>query len=314
MTDWLFDVPLVAGLLWLGWRTMVSPYLFRAILFFIVFGLFMALSWARLAAPDVALAEAAIGAGLTGALLLEAYRVLRTDSPQQEAASGPRSLTLSMTLALLGTLLVAGLGWALLSLPTPTWSPDAMARARITESGVDNPVTAVLLNFRAYDTLLEVTVLLLALLGVWAMGRTSISEESSKVSVHDSPLMETLVRLLVPVAVLTGGYLLWAGAHTAGGAFQAGAVLAAIGVLLSLSDRLPTTMIMPAYWLRILLALGLVTFSSVALAVLIGSRDLLEYPVDWAGPLILSIESTLTISIALTLVLLFRGPPGGPPG
>lgn len=36
------------------------------------FGLLMALVWARLHAPDIALAEATIGAGLTGALLLTA--------------------------------------------------------------------------------------------------------------------------------------------------------------------------------------------------------------------------------------------------
>ena len=42
-----------------------------------------ALAWARLAAPDIGLAEAAIGAGLTGALLLDAYGVLqrRRDRP-----------------------------------------------------------------------------------------------------------------------------------------------------------------------------------------------------------------------------------------
>ena len=39
---------------------------------FIAFGLFLALVWARLRAPDVALAEAAIGAGLAGALMLAA--------------------------------------------------------------------------------------------------------------------------------------------------------------------------------------------------------------------------------------------------
>ena len=39
--------------------------------------LLMSLAWARLAAPDIGLAEAAIGAGLTGALLLDAYGVLR---------------------------------------------------------------------------------------------------------------------------------------------------------------------------------------------------------------------------------------------
>jgi uncharacterized MnhB-related membrane protein len=43
---------------------------------FIIFGLLMSLAWARLAAPDIGLAEAAIGAGLTGALLLDAYGVL----------------------------------------------------------------------------------------------------------------------------------------------------------------------------------------------------------------------------------------------
>ncbi len=40
---------------------------------FICFGLVMALAWVRLDAPDVALAEAAIGSGLTGALLLAAW-------------------------------------------------------------------------------------------------------------------------------------------------------------------------------------------------------------------------------------------------
>ena len=43
--------------------------------------------------------------------------------------------------------------------------PEAVA-AHMAESGVEHPVTAVLLNFRGYDTLLEVAVLLLALLGV----------------------------------------------------------------------------------------------------------------------------------------------------
>jgi len=45
--------------------------------------LLMSLVWARLAAPDIGLAEAAIAAGLTGALLLDAYGVLgrRRDAP-----------------------------------------------------------------------------------------------------------------------------------------------------------------------------------------------------------------------------------------
>ena len=72
LLQWAFDGVLGFALLWLAWRALASPDLFKAIVLFIAFGLLMALSWARLDAPDVALAEAAIGAGLTGALLLTA--------------------------------------------------------------------------------------------------------------------------------------------------------------------------------------------------------------------------------------------------
>ena len=70
--QWLFDGTLALTLLWLAWRALRSPDLFTAIVLFIAFGLVMALAWVRLQAPDIALAEAAIGAGLTGALLLSA--------------------------------------------------------------------------------------------------------------------------------------------------------------------------------------------------------------------------------------------------
>jgi len=72
-----FDLLLALSLLWSGWRTLATPRLDRAIVLFITFGLLMTLAWARLSAPDIGLAEAAIGAGLTGALLLDAYGVLR---------------------------------------------------------------------------------------------------------------------------------------------------------------------------------------------------------------------------------------------
>ncbi len=72
-----FDLLLALSLVWSAWRTLATPRLDRAIELFIVFGLLMSLAWARLAAPDIGLAEAAIGAGLTGALLLDAYGVLR---------------------------------------------------------------------------------------------------------------------------------------------------------------------------------------------------------------------------------------------
>jgi uncharacterized MnhB-related membrane protein len=72
-----FDLLLAMALLWSAWRSLTTADLARAVVMFIVFGLLMALAWARLDAPDIALAEAAIGAGLTGALLLDALGALR---------------------------------------------------------------------------------------------------------------------------------------------------------------------------------------------------------------------------------------------
>ncbi|TWU22515.1 putative monovalent cation/H+ antiporter subunit B [Novipirellula galeiformis] len=67
---WILDITLCGSLIWLACQTLATADLFKAIVLFIMLGLVMALAWARLDAPDIALAEAAIGAGLTGALLL----------------------------------------------------------------------------------------------------------------------------------------------------------------------------------------------------------------------------------------------------
>lgn len=72
------DFVLVSSLLVLAWLALRADDLFRGCVLFITFGMVMALVWARLRAPDVALAEAAIGSGITGALLLGALRGLES--------------------------------------------------------------------------------------------------------------------------------------------------------------------------------------------------------------------------------------------
>lgn len=67
------DLLLVLVLLWVAWAALSSRDLFRCIVLFIAFGLVLSMAWVRLGAPDVALAEAAIGAGLAGALLLATW-------------------------------------------------------------------------------------------------------------------------------------------------------------------------------------------------------------------------------------------------
>lgn len=72
-----FDVTLILILILCAWFALTTPDLLRAVVLFIAFGLLVSLAWIRLDAPDVALAEAAVGSGLTGALLLSTVSVLR---------------------------------------------------------------------------------------------------------------------------------------------------------------------------------------------------------------------------------------------
>jgi uncharacterized MnhB-related membrane protein len=78
---WALDLGLCIALVWLAAQTIIATDAFKAIVMFLVFGLLLALIWARLDTPDVALAEAAIGAGLTGALLLTTVASLAEHSP-----------------------------------------------------------------------------------------------------------------------------------------------------------------------------------------------------------------------------------------
>lgn len=322
--DWALDGLLALTLLWLGWRVLASADLFKGIAFFIAFGLVMALVWVRLEAPDVAIAEAAIGAGLTGALLLAALSRLRqgqgaaaADAPAEDPAKDPagartggRRRGTDVVLVGLSALLFVGLGGALLSLPTEAPGMSAPVAENLSTSGVSNPVTAVLLNFRAYDTLLEKAVLLLAVVAAWSLSMAPREPVSSP-----GRVLDVFVRLLVPLMIIVASYLLWVGAHAPGGAFQAGAVLAAVAVLLLLSGKS-----LPAGWegwpLRALLTLGLGLFIAVGAAVMLFGYRFLEYPPDQAGNLILLIEVVATVSIAVALATLFMGgrPRRGEPG
>jgi multisubunit Na+/H+ antiporter MnhB subunit len=201
----------------------------------------------------------------------------------------------------LAATLAALLAAVLWSLPETQGLRGSVAVA-MDAAGVAHPVTAVLLNFRAYDTFLELGVLLLAVLGAWSLGRhTPLPARPVP-----GPVMPGTLRLLIPVAVVTGVYLLWAGSHSPGGAFQAGAVLGAAGVLWVLSR--PRDLPVPSsHLLRLGLVAGTALFLAVGTAGLVSGHGFMGYPPEWAYTLILLIETAATVSIALTLVALFLG-------
>jgi uncharacterized MnhB-related membrane protein len=66
----MLEILLVGVTLWAAWFAVASSDIFRCVVAFMIFGLLMALIWARLGAIDLAIAEAAVGAGVTGGLFL----------------------------------------------------------------------------------------------------------------------------------------------------------------------------------------------------------------------------------------------------
>lgn len=277
---------------------------FRAVVFFIVHGVLAAMAWLRLSAVDVALAEAAIGAGLTGVLLLSA--VARLARMSGGGPWRPRVNVLPAALAAAGV--TAALAWAFLGLPVPTGLQGAVAE-RMVVSGVENPVTAVLLNFRAWDTALESVVLLAALIGVWSLTRDADwgAQAGQPQRARPGGVLESFGRLLPPVGLLVGVYLVWAGASGPGGAFQGGTVLAAVLLLALMAGLLPAPRVTDPGW-RLALVAGPAVFLGVGAAGLSWGGALV-LPSGIAKPLILGIEAALTLSIAATLALIVLGRP-----
>jgi multisubunit Na+/H+ antiporter MnhB subunit len=203
-------------------------------------------------------------------------------------------------MAAIGVLALTGmLGGAVWTLPPFSDQMSALVSANMPISGVKNPVTAVLLNFRGYDTLLEIGVLLLAGMGVLSVAPSTVDCADSS----PSPILILLLRLMLPFIVLVSGYILWIGKYAPGGAFQAGAVLAAGGILLATAAvrfNLLAGRAMP-----LASGIGLLIFLLVGLATMMVNGNFLQYPLTQAGTLILVIEGAATLSIAAVLVQLF---------
>jgi multisubunit Na+/H+ antiporter MnhB subunit len=213
-----------------------------------------------------------------------------------------RPLVARLTAALTAALAVV-LAATMVELPREPGGLTRLVEASLEEAGVGHAVTAVLLDFRAYDTWLEIGVLLLAALGALALSRrvdlVTVPPES-----EPGPILAGVAVILVPLMVLVGGYLLWLGTHAPGGAFQGGAVIAAGGILLLLAGRRGVTLLrgraMPA-----VLAIGFITFLAAGVATVALGRVLLDYPPEAAGGLIITVEVAVTVAIAVGLATLF---------
>jgi multisubunit Na+/H+ antiporter MnhB subunit len=307
--DWVMDAGLVVLVLGVGWWTVAAARSFAAVVGFVTYGLLLAIVWVRIAAVDVALTEAAIGSGVTGAVLIAAAARLGP------TVSEPPGKALRIAAAALSALVALGLAGLVLFPANPAPTLASAAGAHLAALDIGNPVTAVLMAYRAIDTLLEKIVLLLALVGVWSLAPNRFwggAPASLRMGRPGGPLA-LLGRLLPPVGIVFAVYMLWVGAVAPGGAFQGGAVLAAMWLLTMIAGLQAAPRIGSRKLRRVLVA-GPVVFLAIGLCGFALPGGFLSYPESVVKPLIIVIEAVLMLSIAAILGMLVAGPPANEPG
>jgi multicomponent K+:H+ antiporter subunit A len=206
---------------------------FRVLIYVSVIGLIVSLAFVQFSAPDLALTQISVEV-VTVLLLLLALNLLPKSPPL--LSSAPRRWR-DGALAVTGGALFAGLSYAMLT-RTPGESIAAyhLANAKPGGGGT-NVVNVILVDFRAFDTLGEITVLGIAGLAIFALldttargaagARLRAWREDMPHSPERHPMMLVVAsRIILPLTLTVGIYLFLRGHNQPGGGFIAALVVA----------------------------------------------------------------------------------------
>ncbi|MFT5118485.1 MAG: multicomponent Na+:H+ antiporter subunit B [Methylophilaceae bacterium] len=292
--------------------------LFVAVMLTSIFSLLMAANFFILDAADVALTEAAVGAGVTTVIFLCALAL--TDD-KEKPRQGSRWVTFS-TVGVLALLII----YATFDKPR-LGDPDAPVHQHIapwyiekTTEYIDIPnvVTAILSSFRGYDTLGEVFVVFAACIGVLFILGVSPPRKSRQVTEKNSGLRHHLIpqvvgRLLIPFIVLFGLYVQFHGEYSPGGGFQAGAIIATGVILYALLEgEAEALRAIPRGVLLGMVVGGALLYGGVGVACMFMGGAFLDYSVLAADPIfgqqlgILIIEAGVGMAVCGALLTIFH--------
>lgn len=284
---------------------------------FAAFSLGVAVVWLLLAAPDVALTEAAVGAGVMAMLLLVAIVTTSRDAFGSEQPLDEAFRPLDRPAVVLVAAVGIPLAYAVSFLPaigdpnapavsstTPAGDPAPYGQyvgPEAAELGVQNGVAAVLILYRSLDTLGEVIVAFAAVIGVLVVlgreratearssrrsgraDRRTAGESWSLVAFPDpyvtSPVVSTALRIVVPPVFAFGVYLTLHGTTLPAGGFQGGVVIGSAFVLVGLAFGLgPTIQWIDERALVAAMCLGVGTFLAVAFGAVAVGGEPFELP------------------------------------
>ena len=292
--------------------------LFAAVMLSGIFSLLLAANFFLMDAADVALTEAAIGAGISTVLFLSA---LAMTADKETAPSSNRIIALIVVTTTMLAIIYA-------TFDKPVFGdPDAPIHQHIapwyletTRDLIQIPtvVTAVLGSFRAYDTLGEVFVVFTAGIGVLFLLGAPSGKPQQKTDIHSDGLRHYLVprvvgRLLIPFILLFALYVQFHGDYGPGGGFQAGAIFASSIILYALLEGEKRALqAIPQSWLIGMMAGGALLYSAVGLAGMLLGGNFLDYSVLLDDPIagqhlgLLLIEAGVGITVTGVLLSIFH--------
>jgi multicomponent Na+:H+ antiporter subunit B len=106
----------------------------------------------------------------------------------------------------------------------------------VTEGGPANMVTAIVADYRSFDTLGEITVLFVSSLGV-ALLLGATKQKRMELDFHPNFMLSVGSRALFGIILMTGVYVSIHGHLTPGGGFPGGTMIASSILLLYLADN-----------------------------------------------------------------------------
>jgi len=199
-----------------------------------------------------------------------------------------RTLAL-IVISLTGLLLIyAGRDFPDWADPNSPASTNAVSRHYITQTeaqtGVPNFVTAVLADYRGFDTLFETVVIftaglaIIAILGLDPAKRRPLEQPDQRRD-RDLIAIQTC-RLIVPVTQLFALYVVAHGHHSPGGGFQGGVIFGASLILMAVTHDLPTALLRLSEKRAIILAVtGILIYGGIGLLCLFFQGNFLDYSV-----------------------------------
>ncbi|GAA3898065.1 monovalent cation/H+ antiporter subunit A [Halomonas cibimaris] len=225
-----------AAMLIFGGIATAATHRFRLIslLMLSIVGLFVALTFARFSAPDLALTQLSVEV-VTMILLMLALFFLPQRTPRD---STPMRNVRDILLASALGLVVASLNYAVLTRATASIS-DFFLHNSVPGGGGHNAVNVILVDFRGFDTLGEITVLALAGLAIFKLlNRLRLfmphSDVEGRLWSPDRypPILTSIAMTLLPLALLVSAFIFLRGHNQPGGGFIAGLVTAVALILI----------------------------------------------------------------------------------